>query len=57
MTRRRLALSTLWLALALATLIILIIEGTPTRWAVAALAWVGGIVSARLYDELRGRHG
>lgn len=51
MTSRRFTLTALWLVLALATLVLLIIEGNPTLWAVAALAWVGGIISGLLYRE------
>ena len=57
MTRRRIFLSALWLVLALAVLLILIFEGNPIRWTVTALAWCGGIVSQRLYDEYRSTRG
>lgn len=55
MTRRRLALTALWLGLALATLVVLVEADSATHLSIAALAWLGGIVSHALYFDIKDR--
>lgn len=53
MTTRRFALTTLWLVLALATLVTLIYGASVLTITAAFLAWSGGIVTSSLVRSLR----